>query len=291
MLQLRFKNMEKGPVWLVEPLYSLGADENCKITIKNKSVSAEHAMLSQLNDQASIEPVNNSAVWVNGEVITEKTALNSGDLIKLGHVELEIADPKEAISAPTQIKTAAMIIGDWKLKALNTALANRDFDINNETTIGRSVECDISLSLVHLSRKHAKFIKTDRGFAIQDLNSSNGTYVNDEKIDYRVLRSGDEISFDTLRFRVIGPGESPESDNDDIDKTTMRPAINVQRENAFKPDNPSPIQRPNRPRPNVNAEVPQAPTAEDPGSSNMIIWIVIFIVIIVVGVVAFGLSQ
>jgi pSer/pThr/pTyr-binding forkhead associated (FHA) protein len=81
--------------------------------------------------------------------------------------------------------------------------------------VGRSNECDITLSTAHLSRRHAKLFVDNGLLYVKDLESSNGTYLNGKRItEARVMR-GDELRFDALSFGIIGP-------TDDIDKTTLR---------------------------------------------------------------------
>ena len=50
---------------------------------------------------------------------------------------------------------------------------------------------------------------------VKDLGSSNGTYVNGQRIQEARVKRGDDLRFDTLSFGVIGP-------SDDLDKTTVR---------------------------------------------------------------------
>ena len=63
-------------------------------------------------------------------------------------------------------------------------------------TIGRSKHCEVVIGLLGLSRKHAKIFASEDGFVIKDLDSQNGTWVNNERIEgSRVLRHGDLMNF------------------------------------------------------------------------------------------------
>lgn len=68
------------------------------------------------------------------------------------------------------------------------------------TTAGRHPNADIFLDDVTVSRKHAEFIASDGGFVVRDVGSLNGTYVNRERIDSAVLRSGDEVQVGKFRL-------------------------------------------------------------------------------------------
>jgi pSer/pThr/pTyr-binding forkhead associated (FHA) protein len=70
-------------------------------------------------------------------------------------------------------------------------------------TAGRSVDSDIFLDDVTVSRQHAEFRRTPTGdgFAIIDLGSLNGTYVNGERVDEARLRGGDTVQIG--RFHLV----------------------------------------------------------------------------------------
>jgi hypothetical protein len=83
--------------------------------------------------------------------------------------------------------------------------AGDEFDLRGEVvTIGRSQDNEVPLSLdKEISRRHA-ILKLESGqYVIQDQNSLNGTYINDERIDGpRVLQDGDTILVGITDIRV-----------------------------------------------------------------------------------------
>lgn len=74
------------------------------------------------------------------------------------------------------------------------------------TTLGRSQRCDFVISGVGISRIHAKIVQgKDGGLVIRDEASSNGTFVNDERIEEQTLTDGDLIQLGdaaVLKFRM-----------------------------------------------------------------------------------------
>ncbi len=65
-----------------------------------------------------------------------------------------------------------------------------------ETTIGRHATADITLPLPRLSRQHARITRTETGFTLTDLGSTNGTFINGEPLAPHTphrLTGGDEI--------------------------------------------------------------------------------------------------
>jgi pSer/pThr/pTyr-binding forkhead associated (FHA) protein len=79
----------------------------------------------------------------------------------------------------------------------------------NKLTIGRSKQCDVVISLLGLSRKHAEIAVTDEGVVVCDLGSQNGTWVNNERIEgRRVLRHGDLLNFYDYGVLFLEDGEA-----------------------------------------------------------------------------------
>src|SRR5205085_799113 len=71
--------------------------------------------------------------------------------------------------------------------------AGREQPVSDGMTIGRE-ECDVNLIDPEVSRRHAGFRAADGSFAIEDLGSTNGTFVNDSRITgATVLSHGDTL--------------------------------------------------------------------------------------------------
>lgn len=77
------------------------------------------------------------------------------------------------------------------------------FDLTDELIVGRDSACDICFDCPSLSRRHARLFFSEGAVRIEDLESQNGTFVNDTPVDApRMLRSGDEIHTGDVRFRL-----------------------------------------------------------------------------------------
>jgi adenylate cyclase len=71
-------------------------------------------------------------------------------------------------------------------------------------TIGRAPENDLVLSESTVSRRHARIVRRDGHFFLEDLGSAHGTYISGEKIASREIRAGDLIMVGPAMIRVIG---------------------------------------------------------------------------------------
>jgi len=74
-------------------------------------------------------------------------------------------------------------------------------------TIGREDSVDFPVQLDSISRKHVRVSKGDGGYIVEDLKSSNGTYVNEARIDKpRQIKNGDMIALGAdFELRVVIP--------------------------------------------------------------------------------------
>ncbi len=225
MLQLQFLNLAKPPMWLVESSYRLGAGSDCNCVLELPGVMPLHATLLVDNDQAQLSPVA-AHTAVNGTLITAPTLVGHGDTLELGGALIALVDPKIArkpIESPlgaaevTQL-AKPQVSSAWHLQPMSTALEPTVYNLVGKMVLGRAKECDIRLNFAHLSRRHATLTLTPAGLELEDLGSSNGTFVNDVKVRRVLLKNGDILSFDTLKFRIIGP-------EDDLEKTSVRAAI------------------------------------------------------------------
>ncbi len=67
--------------------------------------------------------------------------------------------------------------------------------------LGRHPEADIFLSDITVSREHARILRGDSGFILQDNGSLNGTYVNRQEVERADLHDQDEIQIG--KFKMI----------------------------------------------------------------------------------------
>ena len=75
---------------------------------------------------------------------------------------------------------------------------------DGETIAGRSNDVAIFLGDVTVSRHHARFTVDSEGLVVEDLRSTNGTYVNAERHDRARLQPGDEVIIGKFHLVVAG---------------------------------------------------------------------------------------
>jgi hypothetical protein len=82
------------------------------------------------------------------------------------------------------------------------------FPLNKDhLVIGREVKCAIMLNDNSVSRQHSSITRLAEGYLIRDLGSSNGTYVNGQRVQEYLLQDGDRVSIGDIEFWFEAPGD------------------------------------------------------------------------------------
>ena len=112
-----------------------------------------------------------------------------------GRRALHRGDAAAAFGQPGPAGAAVRLLGRFTI--LNGSRAGERLGLGGSgIRIGRETSiCEIVLENPKVSRLHAEVVSIDGKVLLIDRNSSNGTYVNDQKIDKRYLKDGDIIYF------------------------------------------------------------------------------------------------
>jgi len=86
----------------------------------------------------------------------------------------------------------------------------------DRTTLGRRPYNDVVIDNLAISGEHAVFQMTGNDVFIEDLNSTNGTYVNGKAVKKQALTSGDSIEIGKYKIKFLG--DTPENN---FDKTMV----------------------------------------------------------------------
>ena len=91
-----------------------------------------------------------------------------------------------------------------RLAAISGKLKGAIFAINEETlVIGRETAANLCIADASVSRRHSKIEKKEEGFVITDLESLNGTFINDVPIKTRLLEHGDRVRIGDSQFLFL----------------------------------------------------------------------------------------
>lgn len=202
MLKLHFKDNRHPPLWVVERRYHIGSAPENHLVLAEPGIDQVHAKLVQENDKYFLKDNNSSTgCFVNGQRVTHKEVF-PGDMIRLGNTEIIVLDPRSAADKPPSSNAAP-----WRLVSESSWLSGKHFIIPTEKPVllGRDQKCDIVIPGSHLSRRHLEIRVDGNVLRLRDLKSSNGTYLNEMRIETATAGNGDRLRLDVYNFRVVAP--------------------------------------------------------------------------------------
>jgi len=113
--------------------------------------------------------------------------------------DAEVLSPEEEAAVGALPRGSALLIVQRGANAGSRFLLDTD-----SSTVGRHPDSDIFLDDISVSRRHATFVRTPQGTVVRDSGSLNGTYVNRQLVDERLLQHGDEVQIGKFRLVFYG---------------------------------------------------------------------------------------
>ena len=190
-----------------EPL-AIGRDGSNDVVLLDPSVSRRHARVEPSGPGYRIVDLGSgNGVVHKGERIETLDAY-PGCSLELGAFTLEF----ELDSESTETAKLALVAGGER-KVFPLA--------GGETVVGRSSEASVQLLEPLVSGKHFKIVKRGSVFALVDLGSENGTYVNGVRVKEKALEHGAQITVAGLTLYFSADGAIPESGEIEIVQPTL----------------------------------------------------------------------
>lgn len=231
------KGFLRPPFELAKPSIWLGRDPSCDVVFDANSitVSRRHAEIRIENgNYLIVDNKSFNGTLVNDQRITSPIPLYHNDEIQLG-----IGGPVVRFDSPLRVAPAGadltgqrsvgslavpaaaeaggpktMVISKGasspRLDAADSSqpqlLMSVAFGPKNELSIGRDDSNDISLDGLQISKRHARLIRSGGDIVIDDLGSTNGVYINGNRISRQAVRLEDSIQIGTFMLRVDAAG-------------------------------------------------------------------------------------
>lgn len=161
--------------------------------------------LAQVATERNLSVVDRIRVSIEEDESVRRRALGVDSTIADGRSSVSRPRPHAAPSQATAAFGAAPRSPSGTLSLIGTdgQFHGREITVPEGTnTIGRGSECDIVLDAPDVSRRHAR-ITLESGLArLEDMNSTNGTFLNGDPIRIADIADGDEIQLGSHRFHV-----------------------------------------------------------------------------------------
>ena len=217
-MKLLFPNGEHPQVLIGQGSQQIGRAVGSAIELSQPGVAEQHAELVRKGDRVSLRALApGTALAVNGQAIpgTDEVVLQPGDLIDIAGVQARVVAVEKAGTTPIQRPVAVddasatrvrMAVPKFVLRGVSGAAFGKTYPIMREQLIGRQSDCDIAIASEEISRHHALVRPTPVGLQVEDQGSSNGTFINGKRVQEGVLRPGEELRLDNVRFLLVAPG-------------------------------------------------------------------------------------
>jgi pSer/pThr/pTyr-binding forkhead associated (FHA) protein len=219
-MRLLFPNAEHSQIDLGNGLHTFGRATTSKIKLFAPGVLDNHCELQVNGDSAMLSPMPGAALTLNGAAVTRSVEVRAGDVLQVADVRVRLVAVDRAAPGAaavpivqkrhddgddgrTRIRSA---LPKFMLRGVSGMTFGKVFPLSGVTVIGRNPECDISIPTDEISRRHAELRPSQDGVMVEDLGSANGTFVNDRRVTRELLKHGDELRFDQLRFQLVAPG-------------------------------------------------------------------------------------
>ncbi|WP_159744347.1 FHA domain-containing protein [Luteimonas cellulosilyticus] len=228
-MKLVFPNGEHGQVLLSAGVNRIGSTPGSAVVLTGPGIRPLHCEIHVTGAGANVQvPQSGGPVSLNGKPVSDLMALRSGDQIDFGDIVATFAPVESAPSASAPrvadgsdddigATRVRMAMPRFVLRGVSGAVSGKVFPVAGPVVIGRAPECDITVPADEISRRHAVVKPVGDGLSVDDLDSSNGTYINGKRVQQGFLSPGDELRVDAAGFLLIAPGL-------DVSQQTLRAA-------------------------------------------------------------------
>ncbi|MDQ2745746.1 MAG: FHA domain-containing protein [Acidobacteriota bacterium] len=226
--------ISKDSVWLGrDPRGDIVFDANAVM------VSRRHAEIRRINGNFVIHDNGSfNGTLVNERRISTPTPLYHNDQIELGlggpmvrfnapalfapkgasiagQRGIAVDQMANVPAAPLENGSKTMVVnlgslsqtmGKEKSSVQPSLLMSLTFGNKNDLTIGREEKSDIRIDGLQISNRHARLTRTNAGIYLEDLNSTNGVYVNGARVSRRLITADDAVQIGSFQIRIDNAG-------------------------------------------------------------------------------------
>ena len=214
-MKLLFPNGEHSQVLLSPGVNRIGSAHDAQVVLRQPEIAPLHSEINLQGESATLTvPDGVQSVTVNSRPVSGTLAVRPGDLIGLGPVQARVVAVEKVVAtvqravavddtSSTRVRAA---VPRFVLRGVSGAAFGKTYPVPGQVVIGRQADCDISVPSEEISRRHAQVRPTPDGLLVEDLGSANGTFINGKRVQTGLMRPGEELRLDTIRFLLVAPG-------------------------------------------------------------------------------------
>jgi len=218
-LQVFHKNKKVFHFPLDRSQVVIGRSQQSDLILSGDNISRRHAVISRDDNGFWLEDLSSSGTVANGQKVCKKTQLKLGDVIKIFDWEMrfvEVGDlqdvsertrktqiyeltkhlPKEPSPHSIEFGDAGSGVRSFFPLLLIQQVSGKTARIimkKKTLVLGSAKDCDVVIEDEFVSARHVRVSATDRGFLIEDLDSTNGTWVDRARIQQICLQDSQKM--------------------------------------------------------------------------------------------------
>jgi pSer/pThr/pTyr-binding forkhead associated (FHA) protein len=207
--------------------FTIGRAAGNVIRLTDRNVSRRHAVLSREDGEFFIEDVGSrNGVRIGTSVVKRgpKREFAPEDRVLIGDYRISVSE-KAYASVPLGRQVDPRVDrGVGKVTPYARLVMVEGDDLGKEIAltgelyiVGRGDRANMVIDDPSISRAHARLEGGGDEWVVSDLDSSNGLYINGNKRDDYMLRSGDVVEFGNTHFRYVVPGEPYDAESANIE--------------------------------------------------------------------------
>ncbi|HQW82355.1 MAG TPA: FHA domain-containing protein [Pseudomonadota bacterium] len=214
-MKLLFPNGEHEPFELKLGTTRVGGGAGNDLLLMAPGIAAQHCELTFDGSNGTIRVLNAAnSIALNGRQVMAETPIKPGDIVLFGKIGIRVLASERMQAAAAAAKKepeddgrtrVRQALPRYVLRGVSGSTFGKTFALVGTMTVGRAAECDISIPTDEVSRQHAKLQVMPDGIAVEDMGSANGTFINDKRVHTGMLKPGEELRLDTVRFMLVAP--------------------------------------------------------------------------------------
>ncbi|HMV86219.1 MAG TPA: FHA domain-containing protein [Blastocatellia bacterium] len=194
-------------LFLTKPHTSLGRGENCDIVLDGETVSRLHCEIIQLGSVYVLHDFSRNGTFINSQRI-QQTQLQDGDQLRIGHnilfvhlkSSMRTTGLKSRETTPHHLPPVIELNPHIVVKGLEEGVTQPFSE--ERITIGRRMDNQVVLEGDNISRNHAAIERRGGRYFVCDLESANGTLLNEERVNLAELNDGDRLRVGNFTLMV-----------------------------------------------------------------------------------------
>jgi pSer/pThr/pTyr-binding forkhead associated (FHA) protein len=212
MAELRLKRVDGPEKYKVEGRIALGRHHENDIVLNAEGVSRRHCVVEvDADGNVFVEDLGSAnGTFVNGQPI-QRVQVQVNDELQVGVIKYVFLEAAAKTEAPPPVARYQSIllhphfsekISGVLLQSLEDSSEQYLWPVDSISTIGRLKFSNLCLNDGSVSRNHAKVEIREHRAIVSDMNSTNGTYVNDKRVIQKELKDGDILGIGRFNFKL-----------------------------------------------------------------------------------------